>query len=128
MPLQRGVVFHLVKGSAYLLVVLRDFLASCTPVLWPFLHILCLSLIYIFIYIYDDDDVCLLHLPIHVLFIFSLYTHVSLCIQSLFLFHTWCLDEFCLSVLEKRLWKYILPWTLFLQNFSSVCSRDRFIY
>ena len=28
------------------------FLGSCTPVLWPFLHTLCLSLIYIYIYIY----------------------------------------------------------------------------
>ena len=35
------------------------------------------------IYIYDD--VCLLHLPLHVLFLFFLYTHVSyyLCMQSI---------------------------------------------
>ena len=29
-----------------------------------------------------------LHLSLHVLFLFSIYTHVSLCMQSLFLFHT----------------------------------------
>ena len=34
------------------------------------------------IYIYIYDDVCLLHLPLHVLFLFSLYTHVSYCMQS----------------------------------------------
>ena len=28
------------------------------------------------------------HLSLHVLFIFYLYTHVYLCMQSLFLFHT----------------------------------------
>ena len=43
-----------------------------------------------------------LHLPLHVLFLFSLYTHVSLCMQSLFLFHTWCLDKSCLSVSERQ--------------------------
>ena len=47
------------------------------------LHSLCLSMIYIY------DDVCLLHLPLHVLFLFSLYTHVSLFICNLlFLSHT----------------------------------------
>ena len=53
---------------------------SCTSVLWPCLHTLCLSLIYIYIY----DNVCLLHLPLHVLFLFSLYTHASYtCMQSI---------------------------------------------
>ena len=42
--------------------------------------------IYIYIYIYMMYVV--LHLSFHVLFLFSLYTHVSLCMQSLFLFHT----------------------------------------
>ena len=28
------------------------------------------------------DDVCLLHLSLHVLFLFYLYTHVSTCVQS----------------------------------------------
>ena len=32
---------------------------------------------------------------------FLLYTHVSLCMQSLFLFHTWCLDEFLFKCFRK---------------------------
>ena len=41
------------------------------------------------IYIYICGDVCLLHLPLHMLFLFSLYTHVSLIVCNLlFLFHT----------------------------------------
>ena len=59
-----------------------------------------------------------LHLLLHVLFLFHLYSHVSLCTQSLFLFHIWCLNEFCLSVQKDRLWKSIILWTLFLQIFE----------
>ena len=49
------------------------------------------------IYIYDD--VCLLHLPLHVLFLFSLYTHVSYYLYAIlyFCFTLRCLDEFCLK-------------------------------
>ena len=36
------------------------------------------------IYIYDD--VCLLHLPLHVLFLFSLYTHVSYYLYAIYYF------------------------------------------
>ena len=68
-----------------------------------------------------------LHLSLHVLFLFSFYTYVSLCMQSLFLFHIkipWCI---LFKVFQKdRLWKSIMPWTLFLQNFSRVCVRVRF--
>ena len=38
--------------------------------------------------IYKYDDVCLLHLPLHVLFLLSLYMHVSLLCNLLFFFHT----------------------------------------
>ena len=41
-------------------------------------------------------------LHLHVLFLFSLYTLVSLCMQSLFLFHTRCLNEFCLKCFRKK--------------------------
>ena len=115
--------FILLGGVFTSLLFYKLLLASCTAVLWPFLHILCLSLIYIYIY----DDVCLFHLSLHVLFLLYLYTHVSLCMQSLFLLHTWCLDEFCLSVSENKLWKSIMPWTLSLQSFSRVRSKDKFI-
>ena len=71
---------------------------------------------YIYIYIYDD--LCLLQLPLHVFFFFfSLYTHVSLCMQFLFLFHTWCLDEFCLSVSEKQVVKIFHAMNSFLAKF-----------
>ena len=82
-------MFHLVKGSAYLLVVLRDFLASCTPVLWPFLHILCLSLIYIYIYIWWWW--CMSSSPISscIVSFLSLYTcFLFIVCNLLFLFYT----------------------------------------
>ena len=41
-----------------------------------------------FIFIYMMMMYVFLHLPLHVLFLFSLYTNVSLCTQSLSLFHT----------------------------------------
>ena len=42
-----------------------------------------------------DDDVCVPLFISHVLFIFSLYTHVF-CLFNLSLFSTWYLDVFCL--------------------------------
>ena len=44
--------------------------------------------IYIYIYIYMMMMYVVFHLSLCVLFLFSLYTHVSLYMQSLFLFHT----------------------------------------
>ena len=68
-----------------------------------------------------------LHLSLHALFLLSLYTHVSLCMQSLFLFHTKILWWVLFKVFQKdRLWKSIMPWTLFLQSFSRVCVSFRF--
>ena len=49
-----------------------------------------------------SDLITRIFLCIYVGFLFSFYTHVSLCMQSLFLFHTWYLDEFCLSVSERQ--------------------------
>ena len=57
---------------------------------------LCIGLVTIFTYnvlifdIYIYDDVCLLHLSLHVLFLFSLYAYGSYIIvcNLLFLFHT----------------------------------------
>ena len=97
MSLLGGVVFHLVKGSVYLLVVLG---ASFSFLYLGFFTFIFTYIMLIFdIYIYDDDDdndddLCLLHLSLHVLFLLYLYTRVSLRTQSLFLFHTWFLDEF----------------------------------
>ena len=108
-----GVVFHLVRGSVYLLVVLEaSFSFLYTGLVTIFTYIMLIFDIYIHIY-----DVCFLHLPLHVLFLFSLYTHVSLCTQSLFLFHTWCLDEFCLSVTERQVVKVYHVVNSFLVKF-----------
>ena len=51
-----------------------------------------------YIYIYDDD-VFFLHLPLHVLFPFSLYAHTSYYLYAIyyFCFTQKCLDEFCLK-------------------------------
>ena len=77
-------------------------------------------------YIYMMNVV--LHLSLHVLFLFYLYTHVSLCMQSLFMFHTKMPWWVLFKVFQKdRLWKSIMPWTLFLQSFSRVFVRVRFV-
>ena len=49
--------------------------------------------------IYLYANVCLLHLPLHVLFLFSLYTHVSYILYVIyyFCFTQRCIDEFCLK-------------------------------
>ena len=51
----------------------------------------------------DDDDVCLFHLSLHVLFLFSLYAHASYCLYAIyyFCFTQRCLDEFCLKCFEN---------------------------
>ena len=92
-------MFHLVRGSVYLLVILgASFSFLYTDLVTIFTYIMLIF----DIYIYDDDDVCLLHLPLHVLFLFSLYTHVSLCMQSFnFCFTLRCLNEFCLKCFRK---------------------------
>ena len=89
-------MFHLVRGSVYLLVVLGAY--------FRFLYT---GLVTIFTYIvlyfsYMMMTYVFLHLPLHVLFLFSLYTHVSLCMQSFnFCFTLRCLDEFCLKCFRK---------------------------
>ena len=42
-----------------------------------------------------------LHVFLYVLFLFFLYTHVSLCMQFYFYFTLRCLDEFCLKCFKK---------------------------
>ena len=120
-------MFHLVRGSAYHLVVLG---ASCTSVLWPFLHTLCLSLIYIY----------MMMMMMYVFFtylymccFFSLFIHMFLYVYNLlFLFYTkmpWWVVFKVFKVFQKdRLSKSIMQWTLFLQSFSGVCVRIRFYY
>ena len=92
-----GDVFHLARGSAYLLLRVHR---SCDHV-----YIHCAYLWYFY------DDVCLLHLPLHVLFLFYLYTHVSYsCMQSIIsVSHKDALMSFVSSVSEVQVVKVYLP-------------------
>ena len=53
----------------------------------------------------------------HMCCFFSLFIHMFLHLYKLSIFHTWCLDESCLSVSDKTSCKTIMPWSLFLQSF-----------
>ena len=55
--------------------------------------------IVLILYIYIYDDICFLHLSLHVLFLFSLYTCASyfLYVIFYFCFTLRCRDEFCLK-------------------------------
>ena len=62
-------MFYLVRGSVYVLVILKaSFSFLYTGLVAIFTYIVLIFDIYIY------DDVCFLHLPLHVLFLFSLYT------------------------------------------------------
>ena len=63
---------------------------SCILVLWPFENVLIFGL-YMLMYV--------IHLSLHVLFIFSLYAHASYILYTIFYFRFTlrCHDEFCLK-------------------------------
>ena len=84
-------MFHLVRGSVYLLVLVHW---SCDHF---YIHYAYLWYIYIY------DDVCLLDLPLHVLFLFYLYIHVSYFMYAIFYFCfiLRCRDEFCLKCFKN---------------------------
>ena len=76
-----------------------DTLSFCTLVLWPLSHSkYCIYPWYIF-----DDAVITFHISLHVLFLFSLYTHVSYFLYAIlyFYFTLRCLDEFLFNVFQK---------------------------
>ena len=77
------------------------YIIFCTSVLWPLRdskHCIYPWYIYIYIYIFDDF-VITFYLSLYVLFLFSLYTHVSYLLYAIFYFYFTlrCLDEFCLK-------------------------------
>ena len=113
-------MFHLVRGSAYFFLHVHRSCDHC-------LRTLCLSLIYI--YIYDDDDVCLFHLPLHVLFLFYLYTHVSYILYAIyyFCFTQRCLDEFYFKCCRNTGCQSLLAINSLLVKFSRVCVMIDFI-
>ena len=106
-------MFHLVRGSVYLLVVLgTSFSFLYTGFVTIFTYLVLIFDKYIYIYM-----IYVFFTYLYMCFFFSLYTHVSLCTQSLFLFHTWCLDEFCLSVSERQVVKVYHAMNSFLAKF-----------
>ena len=108
----RGVVLYLVRSCAYLLLSVH----------WSFDHVYihCAYLWYIYIY----DDVYLLHLSLHVLFLFFLYTHVSYYLYTIyyFCFTQICLDEFCLNCFRNTGCQSLLAInSLLAKFFKSLC-------
>ena len=87
-------MFHLVRGSVYLLVVLEaSFSFLYTDLVTIFTYIVLIFDIYIYIY-----DVCLLHLSLHVLFFLYLYMRFFM-------------DVIFISVSHK------MPWWVFFKYF-----------
>ena len=74
--------------------------------------------------IYLYANVCLLHLPLHVLFLFSLYTHVSYILYVIyyFCFTQRCIDEFCLKCFRNTSCYSLLAINFLLAKFfKSLC-------
>ena len=76
---------------------------------YPLVHQSCdhLFMTYIvFMFIYICDNVCCFSPISPYVFFFSLFIHMFLYVCNLlFLFHTRCLDEFCLTVSERHVVK-----------------------
>ena len=117
-------MFHLIRGNVYLLVIFgASFSFLYTGLVTMFTYIV--LILYIYIYIYND--VCLFHLPVHVLFLFSLYTHISLHMQSFYFYFTLrCLDEFCLKCFRNTGCQIYHAMNFLLAKFSRVCDRIRY--
>ena len=90
-----------------------------TNLVTMFTYIVLIFNIYIYIY-----DVCLLHLSLHVLFLFSLYTHASYILYAIhyFCFTLRCRDEFCLKCFRNTSCQSLLAINSFLAEFfKSLC-------
>ena len=93
-------MFHLVRGSVYLLVVLgTSFRFLYTGLMTIFTYIV---FIFTYIYIYIYDDVCCSSpISLCVVSFLSLYTCYLLYASLYFYFTLRCLDEFCLKCFRK---------------------------
>ena len=107
-------MFHLVRGSAYVLLVHR----SCDH-----FYIHCAYLWYIYIYM-----VYVFFTYLSMCCFFSLYTYASYFLYAIFYFYFTlrCRDKFCLKCFRNTGCQS-LSCHLFLQNFSRVCVRIDFI-
>ena len=88
-------------------------------------NIVLIFYIYIYIYIYIFDDVVItFHLSLHVLFLFSLYTHVSYLLYAIYdlCFTLRCHDEFCLKCFRNTGCQSLLAMnSLLAKFFKSLC-------
>ena len=105
-------MFHLVRRSAYLLILVHR---SCDHV---YIH-------YAYIYIYM---MYVFHLPLHVLFFFSLYAHASYILYVIyyFCFTLRCLDKFCLKCFRNTSCQCLLVINSLLAKFFKSLCWDRF--
>ena len=83
-------------------------------------HTLCLSSLYVDIYFF--------HLPLHMLFLFSLYAHASYYVYAIyyFCFTQRCLDEFCLKYFRNTGCQSLLAINSLLAKFFKSLCYDRF--
>ena len=93
-------------------------------VLWPFIYIHCTH----FLYMLTCVDACYFHLPLHVLFLFSLYVHASYYLYAIyyFCFTQRYLDEFCLKCFRNIGCQSLLAINSFLAKFFKSFCYDRF--
>ena len=128
---------HCVRGSVVIL--LRDvvrmlcifffsflfflrYIVLVHEVLWPFIDIHCtFSLVYCWCMFF-------FHLPFHVLFLFSLYTHASYYLYAIyyFCFTQRCIDEFCLKCFRNTSCQSLLTINSLLAKFFKSLCYDRF--
>ena len=93
----KGELCFILLGGVFTSLLLQELLlATCTLVLWPFLHTLCLSLIYIYIWCMSSSLIS----PCVVSFL-SLYTYFFMYVILYFCFTLRCLDKFCLKCFRK---------------------------
>ena len=74
------------------------------------------------------DDVCLLQLPLHVLFLFYLYVHASYILYGIYYFYLTlrCLDKFCLKCFRNTGCQSLLVMNTILAKFFKSLCWDRF--
>ena len=114
-------MFHLVRGTFYLIVLEASFSFLYTSLVTMFTYIVLIFDIYIW-YMSSSPT------STYVVSILSLYTCFFIICNILFLFHTKMPWWVLFKVFQKyRLLKSSIPWTLFLQNFSRVCVRIDYI-
>ena len=84
----------------------------------------CTYLLYIYV------DVCLFHLPLHVLLLFSLYAHASYYVYAIYYFYFTqrCLDELCLKCFRNTGYQSLFTINSLLAKFFKSLCLDRFYY